>query len=147
MDFGIQREFWNQSPIDTERQLYNAEGLVAQLTCSIYQKKKVGGNRRDAAQQKQKVFMMPIFYLKKKKICSLGPYPFLPNEPLKAVMALFTTHRSLRKMEPQAESLSAAVSYWPAGLSHQHHCRSDIPRDFLAYYRGIMLVKHLFPTS
>ena len=40
MDFGIQREFWNQSPIDTERQRYNAEGLVAQLNCDIYYKKK-----------------------------------------------------------------------------------------------------------
>lgn len=67
VDFGIQREFWNQSPIDTKRQLYNAEGLVAQLTCSIYQRKVGGGDRRDAAQQKQKLFMMPIFYLKRKK--------------------------------------------------------------------------------
>lgn len=134
MDFGIQREFWNQSPIDTERQRYNAEGLVAQLNCDIYYKKK-GRSKRYS--------QCPSFILKKK--CCLGLYPFLHNEPLKPVTAFSLLTGPYGRWSHGLSHYLLLVFWvpsWPAGLSHQHHCRSNITRDFLAYYSGIMLVKH-----
>ena len=85
----------------------------------------------------------PSFILKKK--CCLGLYPFLHNEPLKPVTAFSLLTGPYGRWSHGLSHCLLLVFWvpsWPAGLSHQHHCRSNITRDFLAYYSGIMLVKH-----